>query len=574
MPRRGATALLVGAALVVLGLLAGFAVALSDTQASSRKDIESRVHQRAVLAAALVESIFSTVQQQVPADAKAFGGRRLNSAALQKDLGTGEYLAVLGPHGAVLAGAGLNSRIRAQLLSAPAVRLTLSGQPYELGDLLPNGRTGVIDIALALPTPSGRRVLVEGVVPSSLSTLLSGELDRIPGVTGASNLILGANDTVIASNLKARPTGYTYRSAAARVALGRSTGDRRGNFYDEVPLQGSTWRLILASPDGPLFASVAGLHRWVPWLLLVAFGLVALIALGLGWRAVHSAEQDLALANVQLAAVNRELEATNASLEQRAAELARSNTELDQFASIASHDLQEPLRKVRTFTEQLMVSEVGNLSERGVDYLERANRAAERMQQLIHDLLQFSRVTTKPRPFSRVDLNEVTAAILDDISVELDESGAEVSVGPLPTLSADELQMRQLILNLISNAVKFRREGVPPEITISGERVGEQVRITVADNGIGFEQQYSERIFRVFERLNGRGFYPGTGIGLALCQKIATRHGGEIVAEGRPGQGATFTVTLPIARENDGDQMLADDVELTTDVEESLHVEG
>lgn len=571
-------ALLVGAALVVLGLLAAFAVALSDTQASSRTDIESRVHQRAVLAAALVESIFSSVQQQVPADVKAFGGRHLSSTTLQKDLGTGEYAAILSPHGAVLADAGLNGRERAQLLSSPAVKLTLGGQPYELGDLLPNGRTGVVDIALALPTPSGRRVLVEGVEPSSLSTLLSGELDRIPGVAGASNLILGANDTVIASNVRARPTGYTYRSATARVALGRSTGDRGGNFYDEVPLQGSTWRLILASPDGALFASVSGLHRWVPWLLLVAFGLVALVALGLGWRAVHSAEQDLALANVQLAAVNRELEATNASLEQRAAELARSNTELDQFASIASHDLQEPLRKVRTFTEQLMVSEVGNLSEHGVDYLERANRAAERMQQLIHDLLQFSRVTTKPRPFSRVDLNEVTAAILDDISVELDESGAEVSVGPLPTLSADELQMRQLILNLISNAVKFRREGVPPEITISGERLGEQVRIAVADNGIGFEQRYAERIFRVFERLNGRGVYPGTGIGLALCQKIATRHGGEIAAEGRPGQGATFTVTLPLAQggqDDQGNQMLADDdVELTTDVEENLHVEG
>jgi light-regulated signal transduction histidine kinase (bacteriophytochrome) len=291
----------------------------------------------------------------------------------------------------------------------------------------------------------------------------------------------------------------------------------------------------------------------------------------LGWRTVHSAERDLAYANAQLAFVNSELEATNARLQRRAEELARSNAELDQFASIASHDLQEPLRKVRTFTEQLMASESEGLSERGLDYLTRANRAAERMQALIQDLLQFSRVTTKPRPFTTVDLNRVTAEILDDISVELDESNAEVSVGTLPTLSADELQMRQLILNLISNAVKFRREGVRPEITITGEMIGGRARIVVTDNGIGFEQQYAQRIFRVFERLNGRGEYPGTGIGLALCQKIANRHGGEIAAAGRLGHGAIFTVTLPLTHAS-AEPAYDDDLE--PDVKERAHVAG
>jgi light-regulated signal transduction histidine kinase (bacteriophytochrome) len=368
-----------------------------------------------------------------------------------------------------------------------------------------------------------------------------------------------------------RPPGYRYTNPAARTALGRSTGDRNGRFYDEVALQDSTWRIVLASPDGPLFASVSGLHRWVPWLLLIAFGLVALVALLLGWRMVHSAEQDLATANSRLAEVNGELELTNARLERRADELARSNAELDQFASIASHDLQEPLRKVRTFTEQLMVSESEHLSERGLDYLGRANRAAERMQALIQDLLQFSRVTTKPRPFTTVDLNRVTAEILDDISVELEESGAAVTVGTLPTLTADELQMRQLLLNLVSNAVKFRREGIRPEITISGEVSGDYARIVVADNGIGFEPQYAERIFRVFERLNGRGEYPGTGIGLALCQKIATRHRGQILADASPDHGATFTVMLPLSQPS---PELPDDDDFQPDVKETAHVAG
>jgi signal transduction histidine kinase len=555
----------------VLGLLATFAIALSDNQASSKRDIEARVHERGVLAAALIESLFNTVQQQIPADAKLYGGPQVSSAQLEKQRGTAEYLAVLGPGGKVLASAGLTSLYRTQLLSARAIRLVMHGAPYALGDLLPDGKTGVIDVVAGLPTPYGRRLLVEGAPPASLSGLLTGELARIPGVAGSRNLVLDGNDAVIASNVASRPTGYRYRSKDVRAALGLSSGDRNGHYYDEVPLANSTWRIVLASPDGALFASLSGLHRWVPWLVLIAFGLVALVALGLGWRMVYSVEQDLAAANVQLAAVNHELEATNASLERRAEELARSNTELDQFASIASHDLQEPLRKVRTFTEQLMVSEADRLSEHGVDYLARANRSAERMQQLIQDLLQFSRVTTKPRPFAAVDLNEVTAEILDDVSVELEESGAEVSVGQLPTVHADDLQMRQLILNLISNAVKFRREGVRPQITIRGETVGEHARITVADDGIGFEQQYAERIFRIFERLNGRAEYPGTGIGLALCQKIALRHGGEIMAAGRPDQGATFTVTLPLAHPGQG---LAGDDELTTDAEEHMHVEG
>ncbi len=569
--RRGATALLLGAAVVVLGLLATFAVALSDSQASSRADIKARVHERVVLAAALVESVFSSVQAQIPADVKTFGGRQLSPALLQRQLGTGEYLAVISPDNRILASVGMSAPLRTQLLRSSALKLVRGGDPYALGNRQPDGRSGVVDIALGLPTRFGRRVLVEGVAPSYLAGLFGAELDQIPGVVGSRNLILDGNDTVIASNAAARPPGYRYRRAAARGALGRSTGDRNGEFYDELALKNSTWRMVLASPNGPLFASVSGLHRWVPWLLLIAFGLVALIALVLGWRMIHSAEQGLAAANTQLESVNRELEATNARLERRAVELARSNSELDQFASIASHDLQEPLRKVRTFTEQLMVSESERLSERGVDYLTRANRAAERMQALIQDLLQFSRVTTKPRPFTPVDLNRVTAEIVDDISVELDESDAVVSVGPLPTLMADELQMRQLLLNLISDAVKFRRAGVRPEITISGDTLGREAVIVVTDNGIGFEPQYAERIFRVFERLNGRGEYPGTGIGLALCQKIVTRHGGRIRAEGRPGQGATFTVTLPLEQ---APPQPTEEPDVETEKKETAHVAG
>jgi len=197
------------------------------------------------------------------------------------------------------------------------------------------------------------------------------------------------------------------------------------------------------------------------------------------------------------------------------------------------------------------VIEAGNLSDRGRDYLERANGAAERMQQLIEDLLKFSRVATHGRPFAPVDLKQVTHEVLEDLETQVERSGAAIRVGALPTISADALQMRQLIQNLVSNAVKFHREGVAPEVSIDATVVEHRVCLTVRDKGIGFDPQYNRRIFRVFERLHGRGEYPGTGIGLALCRRIAERHGGTITADSEPGAGATFTVTLPTSQRDE-----------------------
>jgi signal transduction histidine kinase len=557
--RRRATSLLLASAVIVVGLLVVFAIDLSNSQANSKASVESRVHERAVLAGALVDSLFASVEQGVPADSRVFGGRTVSAAALDKQLAGNAYLAVLGPHATVLAStSGFTSQARGELQKSGAVKLVQSGDPYGLGSLSGHGKSSVIEFAIGLPTPYGKRIVAEGATPSAITALLAGELRHIPGAAGSHNLILDANDTVIASNIKSRPTGYRIVSASARAALGHSSGERNGRYYDQVPLAHSTWRVVLSAPAATLFASVSGWNRWLPWLVLIAFGVMAAAALALGWRVLHSAERNLADANTQLAVVNSELAASNHELQRRAAALARSNAELEQFASIASHDLQEPLRKVRTFTEQLATTEADRLSERGLDYLVRANRAAERMQGLIQDLLQFSRVTTSPRPFVPVDLDQVVAEVLDDLSVEIETADATVTVGDLPTISADPMQMRQLTLNLISNAIKFRREDAPPEVSLHAEVANGFARITVADNGIGFEPQYSTRIFRVFERLNGRTEYPGTGIGLALCQKIVARHGGQIVADGRPGEGATFTVTLPVAQPTGTDESALD----------------
>jgi PAS domain S-box-containing protein len=255
-----------------------------------------------------------------------------------------------------------------------------------------------------------------------------------------------------------------------------------------------------------------------------------------------------------------------AELKIYAAKLERSNRELESFAYMASHDLQEPLRKVQAFGDRLKAKYGGVLGDQGLDYLERMQNAGVRMQTLINDLLTYSRVTTKAQPFVSVDLAQVVRGVLSDLETRIEQVGGRVEVGDLPAIEADPTQMRQLLQNLIGNALKFHREGETPVVKIHAETLngrGEGAvgvcpgdglcQIVVEDNGIGFDEKYVERIFQVFQRLHGRSEYEGTGIGLATCRKIVERHGGSITAKSAPGQGATFIVTLPVrqfVREN------------------------
>jgi PAS domain S-box-containing protein len=228
-----------------------------------------------------------------------------------------------------------------------------------------------------------------------------------------------------------------------------------------------------------------------------------------------------------------------------------SNKEMQDFVFVASHDLQEPLRKIQSFGEFLAEEYKGALEGNGQDYLQRMRSAAGRMQTLINDLLTLTRVTTKAKPFEPTDLSKVVQDVLSDLEVRIQEKKAKVEIGSLPTLAVDPTQMRQLFQNLIGNALKFQRPGVPPGIRVEatvtpGRTDGGTCRITVADNGIGFDNKYAEQIFKVFERLHGRDEYEGTGIGLAVCRKVVERHGGTIMAEGTPGQGSCFTIELPL----------------------------
>jgi PAS domain S-box-containing protein len=240
-----------------------------------------------------------------------------------------------------------------------------------------------------------------------------------------------------------------------------------------------------------------------------------------------------------------------------ATRLERSNRELQDFASVASHDLQEPLRKIRAFGDRLAAKWGGSMGDAGADYIRRMQSAAGRMQTLINDLLMFSRVESKALPFAEVDLNRVAREVIADLEVHVEQAGATVEVGPLPRVEADPLQMRQLLQNLIGNSLKYRRPGTKPSIKVYGLTSeggpGPVCRIHVEDNGIGFDEKYLDRVFTVFQRLHGRTEYEGTGIGLAVCRKIAERHGGSITARSAPGEGATFVVTLPVRQPKEGE---------------------
>ena len=232
-------------------------------------------------------------------------------------------------------------------------------------------------------------------------------------------------------------------------------------------------------------------------------------------------------------------------------QLEQSNRELEQFATIASHDLQEPLRKVLLFSHFIKETQQGQLSEGAQDYLSRIQKATERMQALITDLLDLSRIHRKGKPFRKVNLTEVLACVLSDLQYTLRDSGGQVEVGPLITLDADFKQMQQLFQNLIDNALKFHRKQEKPLVKIRAEMLNDQqCEFLVADNGIGFDEKYKDRIFGVFERLHSPREYAGTGIGLALCKKIVERHHGSIQVKSQPGQGTTFIIRLPIRQPN------------------------
>lgn len=244
-----------------------------------------------------------------------------------------------------------------------------------------------------------------------------------------------------------------------------------------------------------------------------------------------------------------EMKETETALRDSVAKLKQSNTELEQFAYVASHDLREPLRMVTSYSQLLQLRYAGKLDTDADEFIDYIVDGGRTMNALINDLLEFSRVTSQAKPFEPADLNEIVLAARKNLGVSIEESKAHITVTDLPVLPVDRTQLVRVFQNLISNAIKFRRQ-VPLEITISAEQRGIWWIISVKDNGIGIGPEYTDKIFEIFKRLHTREEYPGTGIGLAICRRIVDRHGGSIWVESETGMGSTFYFSLPSKRKN------------------------
>jgi signal transduction histidine kinase len=245
-------------------------------------------------------------------------------------------------------------------------------------------------------------------------------------------------------------------------------------------------------------------------------------------------------------------------LEHKIEELNKSNRELEEFAYVASHDMQEPLRKISTFGQRLKTQCAEELGEDGNLYLSRMLNASENMRNLIDNLLEFSRVSRNKQPFEKTELSNILQNVIDDLDMHIDETGTDISVESLPQITAIPSQMKQLFFNLLHNSIKFRKKDTKLVIKIKQRKLNDAEKkthqlllqdeyylVTVEDNGIGFEQQYAEKIFQLFQRLEGKSEYPGTGIGLSICRKIVSNHKGQIFAQSEPGEGTTFSIILP-----------------------------
>jgi len=348
----------------------------------------------------------------------------------------------------------------------------------------------------------------------------------------------------------------------ASTTLEQALDTERGRANER--LDTATRRLVEVAVAGVVAAALAGIGLWRA---LAHWVVRPLDHLGKQTRHVTAGEFDRPIQPVgppeimtvaaDTDAMRRRIRAELAAMEEareqlasQAEELARSNADLEQFAYVASHDLQEPLRKVTSFCQLLQRRYQGQLDERADQYIEFAVDGAKRMQALINDLLAFSRVGRTTEAFAPVDCDDALDRALANLETALDEAGAEVvRKDPLPTVEGDPSLLAALFQNVIGNALKFRSDA-PPRVEISAAQPDGEWSFRIADNGIGIEEAYAERVFVIFQRLHAKELYPGTGIGLALCKKIVEFHGGRIWIDTDVPQGTAVCWTLPIAHEN------------------------
>ncbi len=531
------------ATIVMVGLLALTAGALAFGQMQSRQQLHERFDLRIALGGRFVESFaveILTREAQVATrelasdDVSAGDFERVIrafgfEAAVMLD-GEGNAIESV-PALAEDSGLGISSRY-AHLTTAIAGTPAVSNVVASAVEKVP-----VVAFAAPFETPYGRRVL-SGAFRVESTPLQAHLENAIPFAAGSVYLIDSAG-LIVTSNGEygeaLTALAATAPELSAAVARGERTFHREGedHYLFVQAVRGTPFTLVASVPLASLYGPISGAVLWTPWFVFAA----------------------LVVGAAYLLRVLSSLSRSQLELRSVSTELARSNSELRDFAVIASHDLQEPLRKIQAFGERLAGQTEGTLDPKSADYLARMRQAAARMQSLVHGLLEYSRISARPVEMERVDLQRLLADVLPDLEERLRATSGRVEVGELPAITASPLAMRQLFQNLIANALKFHRDGVPPIVRVEAMPIRRPARasgnavtgweLRVSDNGIGFDDRFADQIFVPFQRLHGRQAYEGTGIGLAICRRIAERHEGTITARSTPGVGTTIVVTLP-----------------------------
>ena len=516
--------------LVVVGLGVA-AYFLADTQAEQRDTLRTRYADRTRIASNLLDSLFLVAEREQSGElTDRLGGDRVTRAQLDAHLREqgARWGVVLDGGGTVLARSGGAPRIdRPALGDQPYVRAALSALGYGLGDV----QRGLLTTAVSFPVLTGgdRRVLVLAAPAEQVTQVLAGLLAPLRGVRTSRSYVLDGTGNRIAAfapDSPLPPQTPTLERALRSANSGSITttaGEKR--FFASQPVAGSRWRLVLTVSEDALYESVNGWNRWGPWMI---YGLCALAVAG-------------------IAVLLRRLAVTARALGRSNRELERSNADLEQFAYVASHDLSEPLRTVAGFSSLLSKRYAGKLDANADLYISHMAAGVDRMQQLIDDLLAYSRVGRTPLTPEPVDLDALLGEVLQSIDVAVREQGAQVTSEDLPVVLGEPGQLRQVLQNLLANAVKFTRPDDTPVVHVSAARDGGLWRIDVRDNGIGVPEEQREEIFKMFGRLHRTAEYQGTGIGLALVRRIVERHGGRVWV--RPASadtgGSVFSFTLP-----------------------------
>jgi signal transduction histidine kinase len=534
---------LFAAALAVI-LLGVFAEVLVSSQTRSKHDAQQRFLAQATIAAGLMKAIFTTSDApQAAAAAKSFGTRAVDRAALSKLVSTSkvDYGYITDAQGRVLA--GTTGSPRAVSTSALAALHRASTSSAWFSNLVRgSGGHYLFEEAIPFKTSYGMRVEVVADRASALSAFLSSYLSGALQDKSAHGFILDGHGRIVASSVSNFTPGQlpdaqflqiltsARASAAVQGTYNVATGPYKGRRYVvAAPIGGTSWRVGITEPTSALYPADVGSDWWIIWAVFGAFALAAGGCIVLLRRSLQGAEQLVRTAR-EVDVANRELEATNG--------------ELSAFSYSVSHDLRAPLRAIDGFSRIVIEDDVGTLTDEQRRYLGLVRDNTQVMGTLIDDLLAFSRLANQPLARKRVDTAALVSEVEAELSFDLGEGAVEFSNGELPVVEADPALLRQVFANLLGNAVKYSGAAAHPQVFVGSELQDGETVFSVRDNGVGFDMRYAEKLFQVFQRLHRAEDYEGTGVGLAIVQRIITRHGGRVWADSKPDEGATFYFTL------------------------------